>query len=123
MYVPAFQCFWELERVGRMVDGGKVRHNSVIYKIYTKAEYSIPLQYMCGLPRIQQTRAEKCVIYSFGVAQESSWEAELLQRTECEIYMYDFSVKTVSRPNSDLFQQLNDAFFTVRTADPRAVRR
>ncbi|CAD6572594.1 MAG: hypothetical protein CYPHOPRED_004889 [Cyphobasidiales sp. Tagirdzhanova-0007] len=72
IFVPAFPCIWEQERIGRVVDGGK---------------------YTCGLPRIAEVRRDKCVVYSFGVAQESSWEAELLERTECEIYMYDFSVE------------------------------
>jgi hypothetical protein len=52
-------------------------------------------QYVCGLPRITQTRKEKCVIYSFGVERESSWEAEILETTDCEIWMYDFSVTEV----------------------------
>lgn len=33
-----------------------------------------------------------CIIYSFGVATESSFEAEFLERTDCEIWAYDASV-------------------------------
>lgn len=54
-------------------------------------------QFTCGLPRIREKRGKKCVVYSFGVERESSWEAEILERTDCELYMYDFSVETVSR--------------------------
>lgn len=71
IFTPAFPCPWEVNRIGRMADGGK---------------------YVCGLPRITQTRKDKCVIYSFGVERESSWEAEILETTDCEIWMYDFSV-------------------------------
>lgn len=59
------------------------------------------LQLTCGLERIQKTRGKKCVAYSFGVEQESSWEAEILQRTECEIYMFDFSVNEVCQHSRD----------------------
>lgn len=55
----------------------------------------ILLKYTCGLPRIQQTKGKKCVVYSFGVERESSWEAEILERTDCEIFMYDYSVTKV----------------------------
>lgn len=96
--MPAFPCFWEMERVGRMVDGGKVSfprptHNHFCC-VHTDFIILRLRQYMCGLPRVAAERGEKCVVYSFGVAQESSWEAEILQRTDCEIYMYDFSVST-----------------------------
>jgi len=73
VFLPAFPCPWEVERVGRMGDGGK---------------------FTCGLPRIREKRGKKCVVYSFGVERESSWEAEILERSDCEIYMYDFSVST-----------------------------
>lgn len=71
IFVPAFTCPWEVERIGVMADGGK---------------------YVCGLPRVKQARKDKCVVYSFGVERESSFEAEILETTECEIFMYDFSV-------------------------------
>ena len=35
-----------------------------------------------------------CVVYSFGIQQESSFEEGLLERTHCEIYGYDFSVSS-----------------------------
>lgn len=37
-------------------------------------------------------QSDHCIIYSFGVSRESSFEAQLLQRTTCEIWGYDFSV-------------------------------
>jgi len=73
VFLPSFPCPFEVERIGRMGDGGK---------------------FTCGLPRIREKRGKKCIVYSFGVERESSWEAEILERSDCEIYMYDFSVST-----------------------------
>lgn len=64
--------------------------------MYTKRTVPYHCQLTCGLPRIRDKRGKKCVVMSFGVERESSWEAEILERTDCTIYMYDFSVKTVS---------------------------
>ena len=36
-----------------------------------------------------------CVVYSFGINGESSFEAEVLDRTECQLWGYDFSVSDV----------------------------
>ncbi|EPQ57149.1 hypothetical protein GLOTRDRAFT_58317 [Gloeophyllum trabeum ATCC 11539] len=71
-FTPAFQCPHRTERVGTLGDGGK---------------------WVCGLERI--ARKPKCVIYSFGVNGESSFEATLLQRAPgCEVWGYDFSVNS-----------------------------
>ncbi|EMD33741.1 hypothetical protein CERSUDRAFT_67883 [Gelatoporia subvermispora B] len=71
-FIPAFQCPHHVERVGTMGDGGK---------------------WVCGLERI--ARQKECVIYSFGINGESSFEAELLQRAPgCQVWGYDFSVKS-----------------------------
>ncbi|KAG9123839.1 hypothetical protein FRC07_013797 [Ceratobasidium sp. 392] len=71
-FTPSFQCPHAVERIGINADGGK---------------------YVCGLHRI----ADKpdCVIYSFGINGESSFEAELLERTSgCQVWGYDFSVQS-----------------------------
>ncbi|CCL98198.1 uncharacterized protein FIBRA_00192 [Fibroporia radiculosa] len=69
-FIPAFQCPHRVERVGVLGDGGK---------------------WVCGLDRI--ARQKECVIYSFGVNNESSFEAELLRRAPgCQVWGYDFSV-------------------------------
>lgn len=50
-------------------------------------------KWVCGLSRIvESSRAKPCVIYSFGVRDESSFENEILSRTNCEVWAYDFSV-------------------------------
>ncbi|KAJ9142279.1 hypothetical protein NKR19_g7271 [Coniochaeta hoffmannii] len=61
-----------MERVGRMGDGGK---------------------WVCGMSKFEaSSRVRPCVIYSFGVRDESSFENEMLSRTDCEVWAYDFSV-------------------------------
>lgn len=36
--------------------------------------------------------SKPCVVYSFGIQFESSWEEAILERTHCEIWGYDYSV-------------------------------
>jgi hypothetical protein len=72
-YFPAaFNCPHEVFRLGALGDGGK---------------------WVCGMSRL----AEKpdCVIYSFGVDYESSFEAELLSDTRhCRVWGYDPTAKS-----------------------------
>ncbi|KZV62011.1 hypothetical protein PENSPDRAFT_266313 [Peniophora sp. CONT] len=69
-FIPAWRCPHSTQRVGRMADGGK---------------------WVCGMELIEA--APKCVIYSFGIETDSSFEAELLRRAPgCEVWGYDFSV-------------------------------
>ncbi|KAL2067464.1 hypothetical protein VTL71DRAFT_1889 [Oculimacula yallundae] len=70
--VPAsYNCPFEVERIGRMGDGGK---------------------WVCGMSKYEKND-RPCIIYSFGVQNESSFEEEMLERTNCEIWGYDFSVE------------------------------
>ncbi|KAI5118793.1 hypothetical protein M0805_005021 [Coniferiporia weirii] len=70
-FIPAaFTCPHAVERIGALGDGGK---------------------WVCGLERVSRKRP--CVVYSVGINHESSFEAEVLQRTAaCEVWGYDFSV-------------------------------
>jgi len=69
-FIPGFQCPHRTARIGTMGDGGK---------------------WVCGLEHIQKKK--KCVIYSFGINGESSFEAALLEAAPgCEVWGYDFSV-------------------------------
>ncbi|KAJ7166435.1 methyltransferase domain-containing protein [Mycena crocata] len=73
-FPPHYQCPHRLQRLGTLGDGGK---------------------YLCGLPRI--ATKESCVVYSFGINSDSSFEAEILTRAPgCQVYGYDFSVKSHS---------------------------
>ncbi|KAH9971006.1 methyltransferase domain-containing protein [Lactifluus volemus] len=78
-YVPAFQCPHRVERIGQRGDGGK---------------------WVCGIDRV--ARQDKCVIYSFGVNDDSSYESTLLKRAPgCEIWGYDYSVHGWGRQIND----------------------
>ncbi|CAL1705890.1 unnamed protein product [Somion occarium] len=69
-FIPAFQCPHHTERIGTMGDGGK---------------------WVCGIERMAQQPS--CVVYSFGINGESSFEADILTRAPgCQVYGYDFSV-------------------------------
>lgn len=71
-FLPSFNCPHRLERVGVMGDGGK---------------------WVCGLERI--VHKKKCVMYSFGINGESSFEADIMKAVpSCEVYGYDFSVNS-----------------------------
>jgi hypothetical protein len=60
-----------MDRLGALGDGGK---------------------WVCGIDAVAAQRAP-CVVYSFGINRDSSFEADLLQRApNCEVWGYDFSV-------------------------------
>lgn len=72
-FPASWPCPHELERVGVIGDGGK---------------------WVCGAERLVQV--PNCVIYSFGVEQQSSFEAAFLRRSDnCKIWAYDFSVTQI----------------------------
>lgn len=56
-------------------------------------------KWVCGMSRI--AKKPDCVVYSFGINGESSFEAEVLDRTECQLWGYDFSVSDVRDLQSD----------------------
>lgn len=69
-FIPAYQCPHHVERIGTMGDGGK---------------------WVCGIERL--AHQPSCVVYSFGINGESSFEADVLSRAPgCHVYGYDFSV-------------------------------
>ncbi|VDC02752.1 unnamed protein product [Peniophora sp. CBMAI 1063] len=71
-FIPAWRCPHSTQRVGKLADGGK---------------------WVCGMELLEA--ADKCVIYSFGVSSDSSFEAEMLKRAPgCEVWGYDFSVNS-----------------------------
>lgn len=65
-----------MQRVGRMGDGGK---------------------WVCGMSKFE-SRKDQCVVYSFGVRDESTFEEEMLKRTECGVWAYDPAVESVDQP-------------------------
>src|SRR5581483_1131441 len=43
---------------------------------------------------------QPCVVYSLGVGWDSTFEMEMISRTNCEVYAYDFSVPEMPIPDS-----------------------
>ncbi|KAJ8079363.1 hypothetical protein PM082_021867 [Marasmius tenuissimus] len=71
-FPAAYNCPHDIQRLGALGDGGK---------------------WVCGITRVE-TKPD-CVVYSFGINLESSFEAEILRNTHhCQIWGYDFSVKS-----------------------------
>ncbi|TKW51081.1 hypothetical protein CTA1_2050 [Colletotrichum tanaceti] len=104
-FMPAsYNCPWDVERIGRMGDGGK---------------------WVCGMSRYEDyPKDRECVIYSFGVCDESSFEQEMLSRTKCAVWAYDFSVvdfgKQVDSKHRDraYFKQVGVTGTTNTTQNP-----
>lgn len=69
-FPPAYNCPWDVQRVGHLGDGGK---------------------WICGMSKYESVKSRPLIIYSFGVANESSFEAEMLARTNAEVFAFDFS--------------------------------
>ncbi|KAG8886277.1 hypothetical protein FRB98_001374 [Tulasnella sp. 332] len=82
MFLPAFLCPMETARVGTLGDGGK---------------------WTCGMSRIAQQPS--CIVYSIGINGESSFEAEIIETTNCEVWGYDYSVNRFG-PEIDEFPEL-----------------
>ncbi|EUC53740.1 methyltransferase FkbM domain protein [Rhizoctonia solani AG-3 Rhs1AP] len=64
-----FDCPYETTRLGTMGDGGK---------------------WICGLSRLMEK--PNCVVYSAGISTDSSFEADILRKTQCQVLGFDFSV-------------------------------
>ncbi len=70
-FLPSIDCPYK-QRIGRMGDGGK---------------------WTCLMPELETK--EDCVVYSFGVNYEVSFEVEIAKRTKCQIYAFDYTVSGV----------------------------
>jgi len=67
-FSPDYNCP-TMERIGRVGDGGK---------------------WICGVDVLKER--EKCVVYSYGVNKDLSFELELIGRTGCEVHGFDPTV-------------------------------
>ncbi|CAL8140987.1 unnamed protein product [Orchesella dallaii] len=77
LFGSGYSCPFNLTREGNEGDGGK---------------------WICGLEKILSQK-ESCAIYSFGIANDSTFEAELLGRTKnCSLFAYDPSVSQIGWP-------------------------
>lgn len=73
-FYPAFNCPHDTERIGRVGDGGK---------------------WVCGFNHLSKYNNDKkypCVIYSFGISSEITFEKEILSRSNCTVRMYDMTI-------------------------------
>jgi hypothetical protein len=77
---PSFFSPHDMERVGTLGDGGKVVCGMSRYETFSPG------------PSSPTNPARELVVYSFGVNDDSSFEAALLQRTNAQIWGYDYSV-------------------------------
>ena len=80
-FPPAFTCPYDVERVGRIGDGGK-------WICGFNTWYSVDN----GDSSRNANAKHSCVVYSIGVRDDSSFEEEIIDRTNCKIFAYDFSV-------------------------------
>lgn len=80
IFRPTFFCPFDLERIGRLGDGGKWVCGMSRYEILTPG------------PSTQGSTDKSMVVYSFGVEHDSSFEAALLRRLNVEIWGFDYSV-------------------------------
>jgi len=87
LFAPTFDCPYLKKRVGSIGDRGK---------------------WVCGFEILEETTETEaeCVVYSFGVNRESSFEAEILQKTNCHVFAYDMTVEKMGEQISDNFAKL-----------------
>lgn len=84
-FPPTFSCPHDIQRVGRLGDGGKWVCGMSLYE-------SVPRPSTWGA-KPPTGGQEGVVIYSFGINAESSFEEEMLERIpSARIWGYDFSV-------------------------------
>lgn len=78
-FIPLFTCPHLVERIGTAKDGGK---------------------WVCGIEVFEKPEIlkEECVIYSLGVGWDSTFEVEMVKRTSCTVYAYDYTVNGMELP-------------------------
>ncbi|OJD33866.1 methyltransferase domain protein [Diplodia corticola] len=63
-----------MERIGSLGDGGK---------------------WICGTSQYSKVESCPLIVYSFGVGTDSSFEAELINMTNAQVYAFDYSVERI----------------------------
>jgi hypothetical protein len=95
---PSYNCPHDLERVGQPGDGGKWVCGMSTFEAKSKSW------------RRKNGSKEACIVYSFGVKDDSSFEKAFLDRTACEIWGFDPYVTSWGPPlNQSLFINSQDA--------------
>jgi hypothetical protein len=65
-------------------------------------------KYTCGLPHIAAKRGKALSLVSFGVERESSFEAEVLARSQGQAFLFDFSVSEYGPQLQQAPQEIQD---------------
>ncbi|ODM98557.1 Methyltransferase-like protein 24 [Orchesella cincta] len=88
LFAPTFDCPYMKKRIGSIGDGGK---------------------WVCGFELLEETKqtGAPCVVYSFGVNRESSFEAEILEKTNCHVFAYDMTVRKMGQQISETNRKLS----------------
>lgn len=100
---PSFFCPHDLERVGSLGDGGKYVCGMSRYEHYYPPPSSPPSPERRSPPPEtardvregksgQEEEPRPLIVYSFGVEDDSRFEAAFLSRTNARVWGYDFSV-------------------------------
>ena len=71
LFPAVWSCPWDIQRIGRLGDGGK---------------------WVCGMSQYEKRVDKPTIIYSFGVNDDSTFEEEMLRRTNAELFAFDYSV-------------------------------
>ncbi|PQE15215.1 major facilitator superfamily domain-containing 5 protein [Rutstroemia sp. NJR-2017a WRK4] len=89
-FFPAtYTCPHDIQRVGRLGDGGKWVCGMSLYESKAASASAVPTL----APDDGKAASNEIIIYSFGVNDESTFEDEMLARIPtAQIYAYDFSV-------------------------------
>lgn len=106
LYPPEISCP-DLKRIGRVGDGGKwicglsswIELLSRDGSDETYVESTINLNALNSVGNNNNGARSKCVVYSFGISVDSSFEEELLLTTDCTIYGFDPSIGSLPKPN------------------------
>lgn len=77
LYPPVASCP-DIRRLGRLGDGGK---------------------WICGMSLLTSRIDKPCLVYSFGISTDASFEEEILLRTSCMIYAFDPSIGSLPKPS------------------------
>jgi hypothetical protein len=84
-FLPSFDCPFSVERLGRMGDGGKWVCGIELFEIHSPF-------------RVKSSSNGPCIVYSLGVGNETSFEEEILNRTNCQIFVFDASEDNLGYP-------------------------
>uniref|UniRef100_A0A0G4GH26 Methyltransferase domain-containing protein n=1 Tax=Chromera velia CCMP2878 TaxID=1169474 RepID=A0A0G4GH26_9ALVE len=80
LFSPGYPCPFA-ERVGVLGDGGK---------------------WVCGMKYLELVKGADCIVYSFGVASDISFEQEIHERTQCLIRTFDIEI-----PNKNVVEEMS----------------